>query len=307
MAACTLVLCEMKKLLYPHQESAFESLLETANAFFKSPWHHLPVKPRFSRLLVGPSGVGKTHMVRALASEVGAPFYSVDASNWMPLGSVAAQSGDETWQHICEFVAGNDRGIIFIDELDKLGCTHGINSAWLQFVRVEIFGLLDRRIPELKLRGHRFRDETKAAITTLGPRLRHNFMIIGGGAFEDAWLNWNKPSVGIRQSEEVRELKQRDLQLMIPPELTNRFAAPPVTIYPLKQSDYRHMLYRTASRLPKELAHNLVQIGRRELDSAAETALGVRWVEGILLKALFAPRVVPKEPAESLQLYAHAA
>jgi len=293
--------------LFHCQEAAFEDLLRTAQSFYNSRWNPHAVKPRFSRLIVGPSGVGKTHTVSALANALGVALYSIDASNWITIGAPAAQGGGGTWQHICEFIVNNDRGIIFVDELDKVGLSHGADSERMQCLRVELFGLLDRRIPDIKLHTHRFREETKAAMGIVSQRFQRNFMIIGGGAFKEAWHEWSKSAAGHLRGERTHELKHRDLQSILPPELVNRFAAPLVVIHPLKEPDYRKILYRTAAQLPREFACRVVQIGRRELETAEENALGVRWIEGILLQAHVNPRPARVRPAATQDLYARAA
>lgn len=323
--------------LFHYQEAAFQDLLQTAKAFFDPSWHEFRIKPRFSRLVVGPSGVGKTHIVRALAEEMQVPLFSIDVSNWILLGASAAERSGETWRHICKFIAENERGIIFLDELDKLGRAGAINdSAWTQHLRVEVYGLLDKRIPaglimppadkeasapsslsnllesshnemsqfleriDLHLRpGHEIDGANRVTLdfataakrgpaVKLAERLGRNILIIGAGAFQGLWEDWGKARIGIGQNEpdKGRELKHRDLQSIIPTELTNRFAATPVVIKPLQDKDYRQMLYRAACKLPKNVASRMVRSGIREIAPAIENGLGVRWVESLLLQSL---------------------
>lgn len=326
--------------LFHYQEPAFQSLLQTAEAFFDPRWHEFSVKPRFSRLVVGPSGVGKTHIVRALAEHLDVPFFNIDTSNWIVLGAAAAERQGETWYHICKFVAENEKGIIFLDELDKLGRAGDANdSAWTRHLRVEVYGLLDGRIPAgltpqsseeeetqstpsnhifslLNFDAEEMRSKIgrldvhlqpgvhvegvnrillefvagakRSSLEKLTARLGRNMLIIGAGAFQSLWEDWSKPSIGISQGapDKGKELKPHDLHAIIPTELTNRFAATPVVIYPLQQRDYRQMLYRTACRLPKDIASHMVRTGIRELAPAIESGLGVRWVESLLLQTL---------------------
>jgi SpoVK/Ycf46/Vps4 family AAA+-type ATPase len=339
--------------LFHYQEPAFQDLLHTAKAFFDPRWHEFSIKPRFSRLIVGPSGVGKTHIVRALAEHLSVPLFSIDVSNWILLGASAAERNGQTWQHISEFIAKNERGIIFLDELDKLGRTGSVNdSAWAQHLRVEVYGLLDGRIPtgltmpvleekeasgtpkELTLGGLNFstadigrkfarvdlflqsgaelegisrvlldftNEGNKTSANQLAERLGRNMLIVGAGAFQPLWEDWSKPRIGIVQngSEKGRGLKHCDLQTMVPTELTNRFGATPVVIAPLQQKDYRQMLYRTACKLPKDIASHMVRTGIRELEPAIESGLGVRWVESLLLRTLSLPNSLAEGIAPS--------
>ena len=327
--------------LFHYQESAFQELLRTAEAFFEPRWHDFSVKPRFSRLVVGPSGAGKTHIVRALAKHLGIPLFSIDVSNWVLLCASGAERNGETWHHICNFVSKNDKGIIFLDELDKLGRSGDrADSAWNQHLRVELYSLLDGRIPAglslakledendlndsdqrvcraLNLNPKDLEDKVARLDVQLQPgldiagvkrfvldlaaksskvstadklatRLQRNMFMIGAGAFQALWEDLSKPRIGMAPSQDgaSTELRHRDLQTVIPAELTNRFSATTVILEPLRRKDYQHMLYRTACRLPKDVAGHLVRNGRKEMDQAIESGLGVRWVESLLLRSL---------------------
>lgn len=280
----------MKKIIYPHQELARASLLETAKALFYSPWHHYAVKPRFARMMVGPSGVGKTHIVRSVARELGVPFFSIDATNWILLGASAANRHGDTWVHIRKFLQENEQGIIFIDELDKVGrADEFFQNAWSQYLRVEIYGLLDLRFPSALSPSSDPDDERdQRELLLLESRLARRMMIVGAGAFQDLWEGWAKPSIGLGGNTQTasRAVTNRDLQRMIPTELSNRFAPPIIVIHPLQFEDYRQILYLTAEQLPSQVGARLIAAGLREIGSAVEAGLGMRWIEGLLLKVL---------------------
>jgi ATP-dependent Lon protease len=78
------------------------------------------VRPRFARFVSGPSGCGKTHLAKALAEHLDVPLYAVDASSWMPLGA-NGRGARTTWTELALWLRDNARGIILIDELDKIG------------------------------------------------------------------------------------------------------------------------------------------------------------------------------------------
>ncbi len=79
-------------------------------------------------LMIGPSGVGKTELARAVAKRLGVPFYQGDATKMTQAGYV----GDDVESLLQGLVAdaGGDVeraewGIIFIDEIDKLARKSG--------------------------------------------------------------------------------------------------------------------------------------------------------------------------------------
>jgi len=98
--------------------------LEEIVDFLKNPKKYLKMGARIPRgvLLVGPSGVGKTLLARAIAGESNVPFFSISGSEFVELfvGVGASRARDL-------FATAKKAGtsIIFIDELDAVGRARG--------------------------------------------------------------------------------------------------------------------------------------------------------------------------------------
>lgn len=74
-------------------------------------------------LLLGPTGVGKTHLIRSAAEMIGVPFVKADATKFSETGYVGGDVDDLVRDLYRR--AGNDarkaeHGIIYLDEVDKL-------------------------------------------------------------------------------------------------------------------------------------------------------------------------------------------
>jgi endopeptidase Clp ATP-binding regulatory subunit ClpX len=83
-------------------------------------------------LLIGPTGVGKTFLIKLIARKLGVPFIKGDATKFSETGYVGGDVEDLVRDLVRE--AGNDiesarYGIIYIDEIDKIASAHNLIGA----------------------------------------------------------------------------------------------------------------------------------------------------------------------------------
>lgn len=80
-------------------------------------------------LLLGPTGVGKTHLIRSAAELIGVPFVKADATKFSETGYVGADV-DDLVRDLIRRANGDVKraslGIIYVDEVDKLATQDGI-------------------------------------------------------------------------------------------------------------------------------------------------------------------------------------
>jgi ATP-dependent Clp protease ATP-binding subunit ClpX len=74
-------------------------------------------------LLLGPTGVGKTHLIRSAAELIGVPFVKADATKFSETGYVGGDV-EELIRDLIRKAAGDlaraSHGIIYLDEIDKI-------------------------------------------------------------------------------------------------------------------------------------------------------------------------------------------
>ena len=148
-------------------------------------------------LMVGPSGVGKTALAKALAEIVGVPFVICDATTVTEAGYV----GDDVENMLLRLYQASDEnlmttemGIIFIDEIDKIA-RKGENTSITRDVSGEgvqqaLLKIIEGAEVDVPLSGGRKHPQ--------GERIRintSNILFICGGAFEDITMN-NKKKTG---------------------------------------------------------------------------------------------------------------
>jgi endopeptidase Clp ATP-binding regulatory subunit ClpX len=83
-------------------------------------------------LMMGPTGVGKTYMVRLIAHKLGVPFVKGDATKFSETGYVGGDVEDLVRDLVREADGDMERakyGIIYIDEIDKIASAHNLIGA----------------------------------------------------------------------------------------------------------------------------------------------------------------------------------
>ncbi len=83
-------------------------------------------------LMLGPTGVGKTYMIRLIARKIGVPFVKGDATKFSETGYVGGDVEDLVRDLVREADGDIERaryGIIYIDEIDKIASSKNLAGA----------------------------------------------------------------------------------------------------------------------------------------------------------------------------------
>lgn len=82
-------------------------------------------------LLLGPTGVGKTYLIKNIARLIGVPFVKADATKFSETGYVGSDVEDLV-RDLVKAADGNielaEHGIIFVDEIDKIASEAGVGG-----------------------------------------------------------------------------------------------------------------------------------------------------------------------------------
>ena len=132
---------EKTPILSAGQEELLDKLLPIAEFALSGEKASLPMAPRTHTLLCAPSGTGKSHLMKHIAGILNVPLLHLNCSIWTPLNTKEDQY---TWNSITSFIEANPKGIIVLDEIDKISST---TNDWLSFIRLEIHDLLDGVVP----------------------------------------------------------------------------------------------------------------------------------------------------------------
>ena len=136
-------------------------------------------------LLIGPTGSGKTYLVKTLAKLLDVPLAIADATSLTEAGYI----GDDIESVVSKLLAAADndvekaeRGIIFIDEIDKIAKKKETHSRDVsgESVQQELLKLLEGSQVEVPVGANQ-----KNALTPMTTVNTDHILFICGGAFPD--------------------------------------------------------------------------------------------------------------------------
>ena len=136
-------------------------------------------------LMIGPTGSGKTYLVKTLARLLDVPLAIADATSLTEAGYI----GDDIESVVSKLLAAADndveraqKGIIFIDEIDKIAKKKQTNTRDVsgESVQQELLKLLEGSTVEVPVGSNQ-----KNAMTPMATVHTDNILFICGGAFPD--------------------------------------------------------------------------------------------------------------------------
>ena len=176
-------------------------------------------------LLIGPTGVGKTHTIRVASEYLGIPFVAVDTTSLVESGIVGYQI-EEVLQDLARAAAqivkrrsntpkpDEDielarRGIIFLDEFDKIAVREEARDAGRMdgfAVQRRLLKLAEGAVLGVGVRQRQFDERAARSIDTSG------ILLLAGGAF----FNIDEPRVRAKRSAELqRELSKGNPNVVV--------------------------------------------------------------------------------------------
>lgn len=214
-------------IMHRSQKIVFERCVELGQLHFSGKTQDSPLRPRCDPLIIGPTGVGKTNLARAVAKALDSYFLPVTYGRWIPNGG----KGTPTMFVIMEALKKHERVTLFFDELCKLGSK--VDCSWTRSVFNEVFYALDREFPL-----EDFKRSKEVAGNTEPPDVKR-LWVLGAGTWQHlTGIQTAKPALGFgaqltlpsKAPDIVTQVRESD---GMPTELLARFHCQPLVLsYP---------------------------------------------------------------------------
>jgi hypothetical protein len=215
--------------------------------------------PRPIPLIVGPSGSGKTALVRHFAAKEKIPMKDFNIGTWIITG---AKADPPTLDEIGDFIRNNERGVLFLDEVDKLYAT----TDWSRCIQQEIYALLDGRT-----------DSFSSWDDTMARKLARDFFLVGAGTWQMRYAGRHHAlGFGAKKADDAWAI-ELDRQDEIPEELLMRFNAEVLHLRPLTKIEFseRIIAIHDVLALVRPTEERLEQLSEKAVVSCRHN----RWLE----------------------------
>ncbi len=271
--------------------------------------HESPFYQKQNVLLLGPTGVGKTHLIRSAADLIGVPFVKADATKFSETGYVGGDVDDLVRDLIRR--AGGDvnrasHGIIYLDEVDKLAASRegGGRDVSGRGVQTNMLKILeDGDVPvmsqndvsgQLQAAMSAARGNTPGMPDTISTR---HILFIASGAFVgiDAIVRDRIGNLKLSVENTISRASTADfISFGLEPEFVGRLPVR-VACHALDEDDLFHVLSRSESSLIRQYERAFAAYGikihfqdsalRRLASLAREEQTGARGLMTVLERA----------------------
>ena len=196
-------------------------------------WQNIKSPKKNNLLIVGPSGVGKTEIIRIIAKKLNIPLIIANATNLTQTGYVG-QSVDDILKNLLnqcnKDIAKVENAIVVIDEVDKLaGFSKGSDGVATTAVQDELLKLLEDGTYSIKTNINAFIEEEYIIDTK-------NITFIGIGAFSGlkeskkienkhlGFITNNEKSINLTPISNNKITPEDLMNYGLKPELVGRFS-----------------------------------------------------------------------------------